>query len=140
MPRRKNKHKDISRIDQDTRKTHGWYVRVRFLGKSHDKYFSDRLHGGKDATLDKALSWRNATEMEIGKVRTDNIMVTVGNTATGVVGVRFNEKMNKYEATWVDKEGKPGKTSVAVRKHGKAKAFKMACDIRRKKDAERLGS
>ncbi len=29
------KHKDIARIDQETKRTHGWYVRVRFLGKTH---------------------------------------------------------------------------------------------------------
>ena len=25
------KHKDIARIDQESKRTHGWYVRVRFL-------------------------------------------------------------------------------------------------------------
>ena len=36
------KHKDIARIDQDIKRTHGWYVRVRYLGKTYSKVFSDR--------------------------------------------------------------------------------------------------
>ena len=134
------KHKDVARIDQESKRTHGWYVRVRFYGKTHSKFFSDKKNGGRYSSLLSALAWRDATEADLGKQRTDRHMVTVSNTKTGVVGVRLNEKLGRYEVSWVNKDGKQGKTSVSVKKHGKAEAFKRACEKRAQKEAERLGT
>jgi len=133
------KNKDVARIDQEDKRTHGWYVRVRFQGTTHSKFFSDGKCGGRYSSLLAALAWRDATEKKIGKIRTDKHLVTVSNTTTGVVGVRFNEKLNRYEVSWVNRVGKQGKTSVSVNRNGKEKAFKMACEIRNLKEAERLG-
>lgn len=133
------KHKDIARIDQASKRTHGWYSRVRFYGKTHAKFFSDKKHGGRHLALLSALAWRDETEKKIGKGRTDKHMVTVSNTTTGVVGVRLNKHIQRYEVSWVSTDGKQGKTSVSIRKHGKKKAFELACDIRQGKEAERLG-
>ncbi|MEN8139859.1 MAG: AP2 domain-containing protein [Thermodesulfobacteriota bacterium] len=132
------KHKDIARIDQEEKRTHGWYVRVRFYGKTHSKFFSDGKCGGRYSSLLAAVAWRDQTEKRLGKVRTDKHIVTVSNTTTGVVGVRLNDKLNRYEVSWVNEEGKQGKTSVSIRKHGKEAAFKRACDIRQMKESERL--
>jgi len=132
------KHKDVARIDQEDKRTHGWYVRVRFQGTTHSKFFSDGKCGGRYSILLAALTWRDATEKKIGKIRTDKHLVTVSNTTTGVVGVRFNEKLNRYEVSWVNRLGKQGKTSVSVNKNGKERAFQIACEIRKAKEAERL--
>ncbi len=134
------KHKDVARIDQEEKRTHGWYVRVRFKGKTHSKFFSDGKCGGRYSSLLAALAWRDETEKKIGKIRTDKHVVTVSNTTTGIVGVRFNEKLNRYEVSWVNAVGRQGKTSVSVRRHGKKKAFQFACEIRKNKEAERLGA
>jgi len=134
------KHKDVARIDQEDKRTHGWYVRVRFKGKTFSKFFSDGKCGGRYSSLLAALAWRDTTEKKIGKVRTDKHIVTVSNTLTGVVGVRFNEKLNRYEVSWVNNVGKQGKTSVSILKHGKEKAFQLACEIRKVKEAERLNT
>ena len=133
------KHKDIARIDQESKRTHGWYVRVRFLGKTHSKFFSDRKCGGRYSSLLSAISWRDQTEKKLGKVRTNKHMVTVSNSGTGVVGVRHNEKLNRYEVSWVTAQGKQGKTSVSIRKHGKKAAFERACQIRKERESDRLG-
>lgn len=133
------KHKDVARIDQVDKRTHGWYVRVRFMGKTHSKFFSDGKYGGRYSSLLAALAWRDQTEMKIGKIRTDKHIVTVSNTKTGVVGVRLNEELNRYEVSWVNTMGRQGKTSVSIRKHGKDKAFELACQIRKEKEAARLG-
>jgi hypothetical protein len=133
-----SKQKDIARIDQESKRTHGWYVRVRYLGKVHSKFFSDKKNGGKESALLAAISWRNDTEKTIGKIRTDRHVVTVSNTKSGVVGVRLNEKLGRYEVSWVNLEGRQGKTSVSVKMHGKKKAFERACEIRKQKEAERL--
>ena len=134
-----DKHKDIVRIDQEIKKTHGWYVRVRFKGKVHSKFFSDKKCGGKSSTLLSAIAWRNKTEKKLGKVRTDKHLVTVSNFGTGVVGVRLNEKFNRYEVSWVNDKGKQGKTSVSINKYGNKKALQKACAIRRAKESARLG-
>ncbi len=134
------KHKDVARIDQEDKRTHGWYVRVRFQGTTHSKFFSDGKCGGRYSSLLAALTWRDTMEKKIGKIRTDKHLVTVSNTTTGVVGVRFNEKLNRYEVSWVNRVGKQGKTSVSVNKNGKEKAFQIACDIRKVKEAERLSA
>lgn len=133
------KHKDIARIDQESKRTHGWYVRVRFMGKTHSKFFSDRKCGGRYSSLLSAISWRDKTEKKLGKVRTNKHMVTVSNSGTGVVGVRLNDKLNRYEVSWVTDIGKQGKTSVSINKHGKKVAFEKACDIRKERESARLG-
>ena len=132
------KHKDIARIDQESKRTHGWYVRVRFLGKTHSKFFSDKKSGGRNSSLLSAISWRDKTEKQIGKVRTNKHMVTVSNSGTGVVGVRLNEKLGRYEVSWVNTLGKQGKTSVSIKKHGKKGALNRARSIREEKERERL--
>ena len=133
------KHKDIARIDQESKRTHGWYVRVRFQGETHSKFFSDKKCGGRYSSLLAAIAWRDTTEKRLGKIRTNKHLVTVSNSGTGVVGVRLNEKFNRYEVSWVTTKGKQGKTSVSVRKHGKEGAFIKACAIRQKKERARLG-
>ncbi len=133
------KHKDIARIDQESKRTHGWYVRVRFTGRTHSKFFSDRKCGGRYSSLLSAISWRDQTERRLGKIRTNKHMVTVSNSGTGVVGVRLNDKLNRYEVSWVTPQGKQGKTSVSIRKHGKKVAFERACTIRKKRETTRLG-
>jgi len=141
MSNKPMKHKDVCRIDQKETGTVGWYVRVRYQGKTHPKLFSDKLHGNKDAALNSAIEWRNETEQRIGKIRTDKTIVSVSKvSSTDVVGVKLNLKKNRYDVTWVSKNGKPGKTSVSIRKHGKDQAFKRACDIRSQKEAERLAA
>lgn len=133
------KHKDIARIDQESKRTHGWYVRVRYMGKTHSKFFSDRKCGGRYSSLLSAISWRDKTEKKLGKIRTNKHMVTVSNSGTGVVGVRLNEKLNRYEVSWVTDIGKQGKTSVSINKHGKKAAFEKACQIRKDRESARLG-
>lgn len=96
--------------------------------------------GGKDEALKNAIEWRNATEQRICKPRSDLNMVTSTRSETGVVGVRLNPDLNRYEICWVDKDGQTKRTSRSIKRHGSKKAFKMACDIRKQKESERLGT
>lgn len=141
MTNKKNtasKHKDIARIDQESKRTYGWYVRVRYKGRQHSKFFADKMNGGKNSALLAAISWRDKTRRKLGKPQTDRHVVTVASNLTGVVGVRLNEKLHRYEVSWVTQDGRQGKTSVSLIKHGKQVAFKRACKIREQKEAERL--
>jgi hypothetical protein len=132
------KHKDIARIDQESKKTYGWYVRVRFIGTTHSKFFSDKKYGGRYSSLLSAVSWRDKTEKKLGKIRTNKHLVTVSKSGTGMLGVRLNEKMNRYEVSWVTPQGKQGKTSVSITKHGKKNALAKAIVIRKEKEKARL--
>jgi len=56
----------ISRIDQDSTRTHGWFVRVGYAADRkgtyrarHTKYFGDASHGGKKKALEAAIKFVN---------------------------------------------------------------------------------
>ena len=132
------KQKDIARIDQAGKRTYGWYVRVRYFGKTYSKFFSDRKCGGRYSSLLSAMAWRDERESELGKQRTDKHMVTVSNNSTGVVGVRLDRRLNRYEVSWVNPDGRQGKTSVSIAKHGAEKALEKACRVRQAKEARRV--
>ena len=132
------KHKDISRINQPENYTVGWYVRVRYKGKCHSRYFSDKKHQGENLSLLAAISWRDGRRSRLGKPNSSKQIVLVASNNTGIVGVRLNTNMNRYDVSWVTSNGKAGKTSVSTRRHGAKQALKMACDIRTQKNNERF--
>ncbi|MBC8318421.1 MAG: AP2 domain-containing protein [Desulfobulbaceae bacterium] len=134
------KHKHISRDENKNRTSYGWYCRVTYQKKLHRKYFADKKFGGKEQALKAAISWRNAKEQELGIPRTDRLLYTKSRSNTGVTGVILAEKYNRYDVIWSNAEGKCCKTSVAIKKHGKKKAFEIACKIREEKNAIRLKS
>jgi hypothetical protein len=142
----KSGHKGVSRIDCPERKTVGWYVRVRLGNVTKAKFISDSKHGGKDAGLLKAVECRNRLEQELGKPRTDWVVVGENpRNKSGVVGVRRAVKkytgkdgtiyLNEvYEVSWNAGREKKGRTSVSIKKYGEAAAFRRACAIRRQKE------
>lgn len=142
----KSGYKGISRIDQVSKNTHGWYVRVRLGNITKAKFISDNEHGGKDTGLMRAVECRNRLEEEMGKPRTDWVVVGKNpRNKTGVVGVRRTAKKYKgkdgtvylnevYEVSWNAGREKMGRTSVSVAKYGELGAFRRACAIRRQKE------
>ena len=59
----------ISRIDQDSTRTHGFFVRVGWYrrrdgsyGPRHRAFFGDVSHGGKRKALRAAEAWRTEVE------------------------------------------------------------------------------
>jgi hypothetical protein len=147
----KSGHKGISRIDCPERKTVGWYVRVRLKNITKSKFISDSKHGGKERGLRAAVECRNQLEKELGKPRTDWVIVGENpRNTTGVVGVRrgFKKYTGKdgkvylnevYQVSWHAGRVKKGQTSVSIRKYGEAGAFRRACAIRRQKEQEMYG-
>jgi hypothetical protein len=147
----KSGYKGVSRIDCPERKTVGWYVRVRLNNVTRSKFISDKAHGGKEAALERAVECRNELERELGKPRTD--WVVVGDNPrnkSGVVGVRRAVKkytgkdgtvyLNEvYEVSWNAGREKKGRTSVSIKKYGEAAAFRRACAIRRQKERQIYG-
>ena len=148
----KSGHKGISRIDSPAKKMHGWYVRVRFNKRERAKFINDNLHGGREAALAKAVECRDEMERELGKPRTDWVVVGSNPRNThGVTGVRRAVKKYRgkdgrvyenevYEVTWNAGRERRGRTSVSIRKYGELRAFRMACAIRREKEREMYGA
>lgn len=135
------KYKDISRMDKKRNNTHGWYVRVRYYGKSFNKFFNDFSFGDKDLSLKAAIDWRNDLEKRLGKPRTDRQIVMVARSGKNIIpGVRLNEKLNRYDVSWCDTSGKQRKTSVSILKHGNKNALEKAIEIRAHNEAKRFGS
>ena len=147
----KSGHKGVSRIDCPERKTVGWYVRVRLGNVTKAKFISDSKHGGKEAGLVKAVECRNRLEQELGKPRTDWVVVGENpRNKSGIVGVRRAVKkytgkdgtvyLNEvYEVSWNAGREKKGRTSVSIKKYGEAAAFRRACAIRRQKEQQLYG-
>ena len=147
----KSGYKGISRIDCPERKTVGWYVRVRLKNVTKSKFISDSKHGGKEAGLKCAIECRNQLEEEMGKPRTDWVVVGENpRSKTGLVGVRRKIKKYRgkdgtiylnevYEVSWNAGREKRGQTSVSIKKYGEAGAFRRACAIRREKEEQIYG-
>lgn len=148
----KSGYKGICRIDQPERKTYGWYVRVTFNGQRRVKFFSDEANGGKEKALEAAVKYRNQAERELGKPRTDRLVIARNpRNRSGIMGVQRKTKIvntpdgervtdNVYEITWNPSPGEVRRTWVSIDEYGEEAAFRKACAIRREKEKEMYGS
>ena len=144
--------KGVSRIDQPHKHNHGWYVRVAFQKKVHSKFFSDLSNGGRQKALTKAVRYRNALERELGKPRTDRVVVaSPPGKRKGVVGIVRTQKPTRtrtgkitkspvYEVTWCPVPGQVKRTSFSILKHGEKGAFMKAYKLRKKVERQIYGS
>lgn len=148
----KSGFKGISRIDQESRNTYGWYVRVMFNGKQVSKFFSDKVHGDRKAALDAAVQYRDEAEKRLGRPRTDRqVIARQTRNTSGIVGVQRRTKtvrtkngervVNKYYVvTWNPEPGRVETIFVPVEKYGERGALLKACSIRREKEKQIYGS
>jgi hypothetical protein len=148
----KSGYKGICRIDQPSKKTHGWYVRVSFNKKQRSKFFADDRSGGKEQGLKRAVEYRNQLEKEMGKPRTDRmVMAHNPRNSSGIMGVQRKRRVVKtpegerivsryFEVTWNPWPGKVCRTWVSIDELGEKAALLKACAIRREKEREIFGS
>ena len=131
-------HRYIARIDQPKKRHYGWWVRLRWHGLCHQKWFPDRHNGGKSSALLAAVAWRNSKCDEIGKPLTWRTVVTCNpRNRTGIVGIERRD--GHYEITWAPLPNKVSRTTVSIKKHGERKALAIAKRIRRKKEIKIYG-
>ena len=148
----KSGFKGISRIDQPSRKTFGWYVRVNYNNKQVSKFFSDKAHNGKQKALDKAVEFRDQAEKKLGRPRTDRQVIARNpRNSSGIMGVQRKTKIVKteqgereiekyYVVTWNPEPGRVERIFVSIDKYGDKAALLKACAIRREKEKEMYGS
>lgn len=130
------KHRNICRVDSGN--THGWYARVNWNKKQYARMFSDLKAGGRASALLCAISWRDQLKADHDIPNTQLHVVGATSSNSGVQGVYWVEKKASYDVSWRDAKGHAGHTSVSANKHGKKKAFKIACTIRSAKEEARL--
>ena len=136
-------HRGITRVDLVKRGVHGWYVRVRFKGRTCSRWLRDATYGGPEKALQAAVKERNRLETEAGKPRSDRmIMAATSRNRSGISGVKQIEKLGTlvYQVTWNPRPGKVSSTTVSIRRWGEDEALKRACAIRRAKEREIYGA
>jgi hypothetical protein len=148
----KSGYKGISRIDQPSRNTYGWYVRVMFNAATRCKFFSDKASGSKRKALEAAIKYRDQAEKELGRPRTDRLVSSGSRkNESGVTGVNIKKQVVKtgkgeevinkyYVVTWHPWPGKTCAKMVSIEKYGERGALLKACQIRREKEREMYGS
>jgi hypothetical protein len=148
----KSGYKGICRIDQPSRNTFGWYVRVMASGVSNSKFFSDKANGGRKKALEAAVRYRDRLEKDLGRPRTDrNVSSRGARNKSGVLGVNIKREVirtgdgeqviNKYYVVnWSPWPGKTCRKMVSIEKYGEKLALLKACALRRAKEREMYGS
>ncbi len=130
------KIKHITRMKY--KQPYGWVARFQYDKKAYQKFFSDSKYGGENLALLAAVSWLKDTKQKLGIPDTSLSVVGSSRSNTGVRGVSFSEKSNRYFASWTDAKGKLSTVSFSVKKYGKEKAFQLACAKRKEGEALRL--
>ncbi len=132
MKNRTVKHKNITRVDHPASRTHGYSVRIMWRGERRAKFFSDTVHGDRLGALTAALEWRNETEKELGKPRTERQVLGIVYSSSGTPGVRRLRDGNTeyYEATWGTTTRKQGRRRFSISKYGEKRALQLAKQAR----------
>jgi hypothetical protein len=134
-----NNNYAISRIDQPSKKNHGYYVRISHRGKSTAKYFPDKKSGGKTKALRLAREYRDAllkkmprAKQEAAKRKRRKI------PKSGVIGVTHvvskaagGKSYDYWQAAWQDSRGKRRTAKFSIGRYGSKKALTMAKNARR---------
>jgi hypothetical protein len=123
--------RNISRIDDDSRSTHAWLVRVQRKGRSTLKMFSDRLFGGTQEALSAALEYRDFLTISPSQAEHNLWHRTIvrRNNTSGIPGVGLYKRPNGAErwiAYWTDENGIIKSRTFTVKAYGKQKAKQLA--------------
>lgn len=138
-PLRPANMKGISRIDQEEKHNHGWFVRVTRKGKTYSSFFTDKKHGGKTKALKAAREGLKKLRAKYPPMsRKEFAKVQRRRTRSGIVGVTRLTKNVKgknyhfWQATWSPEPGMIEKKVFSISKYGAEKAKKMAVAARQK--------
>lgn len=136
--RRRTGLKGISRIDQEEKHNHGWFVRVTRKGKTYSSFFTDKKHGGKNKALAAAkIGLEKLREKYPPMSRKEFARVQRRKTKSGIVGVtRLTKKVKGkdyefWQATWSPRTGVIEKKVFSITKYGEDKAKRLAVKARK---------
>lgn len=134
--------RNIKRMDDPSRSTHGWLVRVQRHHRIAIKLFSDGVWGGKRKALAAARDWRDLQTQPLAEY-SQKLWRRNGlrrNNRSGVVGAaRYERKPDAgkkasggafWMASWVDEHGASRKRKFSVSRWGERGAKRMAIEER----------
>jgi hypothetical protein len=116
----------ISRLDGSM---HGYIVRAGIRRGGKPKFFSDKIHGGRESALEAAKTYRDRT---VAKLQLDKGATSVAGrvknrrTKSGVTGVHLTRGRLDEELYWRVKVHRKLDKTFSVNKYGYTKAFQLA--------------
>lgn len=134
----------ISRIDDNSYRTHAWRVSLRRQGKSHVKNFPDKKYGGKRKALQCAKQFRDELLVNYPPTtRQQFCSVLRANNKSGISGVYTYCKSYElcdgtvkktwyWEANWPDENNRSVSVNFSVKTYGEDLARQMAIRARQK--------
>ena len=140
MKRRKSKRmRGISRIDQEEKRTHGFFVRLQRRGITHNAFFADQSFGGKRRALRAAQKYFRVLEKKyqpMTRKRWAELLRRKGKS--GIIGVhrvivrrRGQRRRIYWQANWSPWPYVVRRRAFSVRKFGERKARALAILTRR---------
>lgn len=134
--------RNIRRMDDASRGTHGWMVQVQRQKRITMKMFSDGLWGGKSKALVAARAWRDQQTEPLDEYAHElwqrNILRR--NNRSGLVGVARYERRPQpngriegqafWLASWTDENGASRKRKFSVKRWGERGARQQAIETR----------
>lgn len=123
----------ISRVDQIDKGTMGYYFRLKDNDVFHQKYFSDKVYGGKTKALAAAKEYRNnvlsyATEKAVARASSNKRIVP----NSGVKGITHvickvgDKKYHYWQALWFPDGVNRKVAKYSISKYGNEKALELA--------------
>jgi hypothetical protein len=138
---RPSKTPGISRIDQPSHRTHGFFLRASRHGEIFSAFYSDKKYGGRAKALAAAQEHRlkllKIVGLPVQKSRRLNAEIVRRRGRSGIHGVqrvidRKSKPWRKYwVATWSPKLGVSRKRHFSIRKFGEERARQLAIRARR---------
>lgn len=127
----------ISRIDQEDKCNHGYYVRVSHRGTEHRKWFGDIKCGGPTGALDAAIEWRDAKIKSLdGKTLKPWRQDVPQSGVPGVKHVVARHASATYEYWCAQHPDAPRTVRFSVGKFGFEEALRLAIEQRREFELE----
>ena len=130
----------ISRIDQQEKRTHGFFVRLQRRGITHNAFFADQSCGGKRRALRAAQKYYRVLEKKyqpMTRRRWAELLRRKGKS--GIIGVRRVVVRRRglprrvyWQANWSPRPYAIKRRSFSARKFGERKAKTLAVLARRR--------
>ncbi len=131
--RKRIHHRNLRRVDRYG--DHGWVVSVKRRGRRRVEHFADRVHGGREAALLRAIQRRD--ELEASLPPPVKLKTRYSLNKTGVVGVflevrrlRLGPAARYYGATWTELSGKRMRVRFLASRYGEREARHLAIRAR----------
>jgi len=139
--KKQSKTPGISRIDQPSHRTHGFFLRAARDGQTFSAFFSDKSYGGRAAALAAAVEHRGKLLKILGKpihkLRRLNAEIVRRKGRSGICGVRrvIDRKVRPWRkywvAAWSPELGVVRKMQFSIRRYGEEEAKELAIRARR---------